>query len=297
MQADQWGFLVTNITAFIGEAPQLREVSFSVGSPSLAKLPWNQITSLDLHHCPPSLEVLKQAPNLEMLSFTTNGEDDEDVDDAQTLVPIVMTKLHTLIIYPWSSSNCPLFNHLALPALRALEFGSLEVEQLRALVRRSACAIIKMHLHDQMAAETIGYFDLSESIERLTIEFGGKWRDVVAESSYCSELFGFLSRGALPALKALSFDGFPMAVDAYMLQAMLCSRRRIHRIADLESFRPRFSDSAQGCSEYDVSQLRALIALGLNIHIEWTAGKVSQYVNPELVRVFVFSLGFHLIEL
>ncbi|KAJ7266537.1 hypothetical protein C8J57DRAFT_1717891 [Mycena rebaudengoi] len=282
VQADQWGFLVTNITAFIGEAPQLREVSFSVGSPSLAKLPWNQITSLDLLHRPPSLEVLKQAPNLEMLSFTTSGE---DFDDTQTLIPIVMTKLHTLIIYPSSYDwNHPLFNHLTLPALRALEFGHLDIEQLRALVRRSACAIIKMHLHDQTAAETIGYLDLSESIERLTLAFSGDaLDDVVAESSYCEELFGFLSRGVLPALKTLSFDGFPMAVEASILQFMLCSRREIHGVANLELFRLRFNHSVRGCSEYHVSQLHALIAQGLYIHIEWAAGEFSQYVNPELV--------------
>jgi hypothetical protein len=174
IRADQLG---SNVAAFIGEAPKLREVSFSVGSPSLATLPWNQITSLDLLHRTPSLEVLKQAPNLEMLSFTANDRDDhEDSDDAQTPVPIVMTKLHTLIIYSWSSSsNFPLFNHLALPALRALEFGDLDIEQLRALVRRSGCAIIKLHLHDRTAKGTTEYLALSESIERLTLEFRYKF--------------------------------------------------------------------------------------------------------------------------
>jgi hypothetical protein len=52
----------------------------------------------------------------------------------------------------------------------------------------------------------------------------------------------------------------------------------------------------RGYSHRYVSQLRALIAQGLNIHIEWAAGKFAQYVDPELVRVFVFSLGFRLIE-
>ncbi|KAJ7259868.1 hypothetical protein C8J57DRAFT_1720395 [Mycena rebaudengoi] len=116
MWGDQWEF---NVIVFIGEAPQLREVSFCGGSPSLAKLPWNQITSLDLRYCAaPTLEVLKQAPNLKMLKFTADDEDEEDSDDAQALVPIVMTKLHSLIFHPWStSSNCSIFGHLAIPAL------------------------------------------------------------------------------------------------------------------------------------------------------------------------------------
>ncbi|KAJ7236168.1 hypothetical protein C8J57DRAFT_1728321 [Mycena rebaudengoi] len=242
-------------------APQLRKVSFSASDPSWAKLPWNQITSLDLLHRTPSLEVLKAAPNLEMLSLRAldSDNDSEEFDDGQTLVPIVMTKLHTLIIYPSSSSsNCSIFDHLALPALRTLELGGdLNIEQLGALIGRSACTLTEMHLHDQTAVETIGYLNLSESIERLTIELGDDWRerfmeeeDADAENTYCLELFGFFSSGRLPALKALSFDEFPMTVDAYWLQPMLGLRREGNGAANFESFR-----------------------LGLNIHIEWPAGQ------------------------
>jgi hypothetical protein len=289
IRADQWVFFVA---AFSAAAPQLRKVSFSASDPSWAKLPWNQITSLDLLHRTPSLEVLKAAPNLEMLSLRAldSDNDSEEFDDGQTLVPIVMTKLHTLIIYPSSSSsNCSIFDHLALPALRTLELGGdLNIEQLGALIGRSACALTEMYLHDQTAVETIGYLNLSESIERLTIELGDDWRerfmeeeDADAENTYCLELFGFFSSGRLPALKALSFDEFPMTVDAYWLQPMLGLRREANGAANFESFRLVFKHSALGCSEYHVSQLRALIAQGLNIHIEWPAGQTPQNVNPE----------------
>jgi hypothetical protein len=187
-----------------------------------------------------------------------------------------MTRLHTLIIYPSSSSSdCSIFDHLALPALRTLELGGdLNIEQLGALIGRLACALTEMHLRDQTAVETIGYLNLSGSIERLTIEFGDHWgerfmmADADAENTYCSELFGFFSSGGLPTLKALSFDKFPMAVDAYWLHPMLCSRREAPGVANLESFRLVFKHSDLGCSEYHISQLRALLTQGLNIHIE-----------------------------
>jgi hypothetical protein len=72
--ADHWVYFVA---AFSAAAPQLREVSFSTSDPSWAKLPWNQITPLDLLHCTPSLEVLKEAPNLEMLLFCAPDSDND----------------------------------------------------------------------------------------------------------------------------------------------------------------------------------------------------------------------------
>ncbi|KAJ7227657.1 hypothetical protein C8J57DRAFT_1481561 [Mycena rebaudengoi] len=89
--------------------------------------------------CFPALEALEIWGDQQEFNVTA-FIDEEDSDDAQTLVPIVMTKLHTLVIHPWSiSSNCSIFDHLALPALRTLELGGdLNTEQLGALIRRSS---------------------------------------------------------------------------------------------------------------------------------------------------------------
>ncbi|KAJ7262994.1 hypothetical protein C8J57DRAFT_1630905 [Mycena rebaudengoi] len=88
----------TAITAF-GDAPRLREVCISGGSASFIRLPWNQLTRLDLmeQDIASALEFLEQTPNLEVFSFRALSDSDDD----QT--PVVMQKLQTLRIDPSSS--------------------------------------------------------------------------------------------------------------------------------------------------------------------------------------------------
>ncbi|KAJ7263009.1 hypothetical protein C8J57DRAFT_1630925 [Mycena rebaudengoi] len=70
-------------------------------SASCVSLPWNQLTTLDLSDVTPFLEVLRHTPHLEVLSFSGIS----DLGGEETLVPIVMAKLHTLKIDPSCSSN------------------------------------------------------------------------------------------------------------------------------------------------------------------------------------------------
>ncbi|KAJ7212883.1 hypothetical protein C8J57DRAFT_1602471 [Mycena rebaudengoi] len=137
----------TAITAFT-EAPQLRELHITRGSISFINLPWDQLTTLHLEDIL-EREVLNQTPNLEVLSFyDTLTLDSDSEDDEQTLVPLVMTKLHTLKIDADSSSNWHFLDHLTLPALRTLEFGHRPhiVSTLRALVDDG------LHIHIEWAA-------------------------------------------------------------------------------------------------------------------------------------------------
>ncbi|KAJ7262929.1 hypothetical protein C8J57DRAFT_1630723 [Mycena rebaudengoi] len=228
----------------------------AVEQPFFIHLPWNQLTILNLEDTP-EREVLNQTPNLEVLSFSDTfppaGSDPED--DEQNLVPLVMTKLHTLKIDSTSSSNCHFLDHLILPALRTLELGYRpHIGPLRTLIARSSCALQAMHLYDRTAEEIIDCLKLSESLKHITIEFGYLWEARFAEqedfleieNAYCSDLFGFLGEPQLPALKSLSFDGFPMALSTVLLQEMLESRRKAPGVANLESFRLVFDHSVLG---------------------------------------------------
>ncbi|KAJ7262940.1 hypothetical protein C8J57DRAFT_1334298 [Mycena rebaudengoi] len=276
---------VTHVSAF-SDAPQLREVHISVGTVSRATLPWNQITTLHLYHSTPSRTVLNQAPDLEVLSFSSWGAWSWGPNEL-----LVMTKLHTLQVRPsgpGGSHDSPLLYHLILPALRALKVGyGQRIEPLRSLISRSSCTLREMHLHNRTTEETIDCLKLSASLEHLTIEFKDDWSERVREvlhhleaNNYCSKVFGFLGEGHLPALKSLSFNAFPIAINPALLQDMLNSRRETDGIAILESFRLAFSHPVQDdCA----SELRALCAQGVNIHIEWPAGESSANVNPEFV--------------
>ncbi|KAJ7262995.1 hypothetical protein C8J57DRAFT_1630906 [Mycena rebaudengoi] len=143
-----------------------------------------------------------------------------------------------------------------------------------------------------MADEVMDSLRLFESLEQLTIQFGGVWdnrisrfhRNFEIEDEYCASVFSFLEkRGRLPALKSLSFIDFPMSVDTALLTSMLDSRRQSHGVANLESFKLVFKHPEQeSYDEAHVSQLRALVDHGLNIHIEWPAGPKSRAVNPEM---------------
>ncbi|KAJ7262933.1 hypothetical protein C8J57DRAFT_1719165 [Mycena rebaudengoi] len=262
------------ITAF-SDAPQLREVYIPRGSLSFIKLPWNQLTTLDLEETL-SLKVLKQTPNLEVLSFSTSDSDDEDSDDAWTIVPIVLTKLHTLKIGPFSTfADCNVLHGITLPALRTLEVGQhLDIEPLRSLISRSSCALQTMHLYDRSAQETIECLRLSETLEHLTLEFVSRWADFAGEDesgmeNEYSDLFHFLEDGQLPALKTLSFHDFPVHIDAALLTSMLNSRRESRGVARLESFRLAFHHAERCYEEDHVSNLRSLLTDGSSIHIEW----------------------------
>ncbi|KAJ7263005.1 hypothetical protein C8J57DRAFT_445682 [Mycena rebaudengoi] len=269
----QWrGFSGSAVTAF-SYAPRLREVHISEGVDSWATLPWNQIAILDLYHSAPSRRMLKQAPNLEVLSFAAWDGEIEGPDE-----PVLMTKLHTLKMhYSAPLYNCRLFDRLTVPALRALDIQyDQDIEPLRSLISRSSCALQELYLRDRTAEETISCLEVAQSVEHLTIEFGDDWRErfreeadrFEAESRYYGKLFFFLERGQLPALKSLSFLQFPMAVDTASLQSMLSSRRETRGVANLESFRLVFADLARGYKEDDVYALRALVDDGLNIYIE-----------------------------
>ncbi|KAJ7262983.1 hypothetical protein C8J57DRAFT_1630867 [Mycena rebaudengoi] len=281
----------TAITAF-GDAPRLREVCMSGGSASFINLPWNQLTRLDLeNHVASALQVLKQTPNLEVLSFRMRSDPDDDPP------PIIMKNLHTLRIDP--SSSWGLLHFLTVPALKTLELGypdDSDLDSLLSMVSRSSCAVQVMHLHDHTAGELMDSLRLFESLEHLTIQFGIPWVDrfwgtsridrFESEDEYCSSVFGFLKeRGQLPVLKSLSLVDFPMAIDAALLTSMLDSRRQTHGVTNLESFKLVFEAPAKGYEEAHVSQLRALVDRGLNIHIEWPTrtGESSKYVNPEIV--------------
>ncbi|KAJ7262986.1 hypothetical protein C8J57DRAFT_1719207 [Mycena rebaudengoi] len=283
----------TTITAF-GDAPRLREVCISGGSSSFIALPWHQLMRLDLKYqsAASALQVLEQASNLEVLSLWRIS----DSDDEQT--PIVMKNLHTLI-HP-SSSWGPLY-FLTAPALKTLELGyptGSDRDALLSLVSRSSWTVQALHLHDQTAEEIIDTLEQFKSLEYLTIQFGDVWDNRISryrnglveiEDEYCSSVFGFLEkRGQLPALKSLSFIDFPMAMDADLLTSMLNSRHQSHGVANLESFKLVFGHPAEeGYEEAHVSQLRALLDHGLNIHIEWPADRILMEVNPEMVTFFV----------
>jgi hypothetical protein len=149
-----------------------------------------------------------------------------------------------------------------------------------------------MHLHNRTAEETIDCFKLSASLEYLTIEFedGSSWR--AEANNYCSKLFGFLGKRTLTALKSLSFEAFPRAVDTSLLLLMLDSGREAHGVANLESFRFVFDQPVRGYNDDCVSELRALRAQGLNIHIEWPVGETSENLNPEFVRFPIYQFFF-----
>ncbi|KAJ7262992.1 hypothetical protein C8J57DRAFT_445630 [Mycena rebaudengoi] len=264
----------------------------SRGRASFISLPWNQLTRLDLnHHVDSSLEVLEQTPNLEVLSFRARSDSYNDQP------PIVMKNLHTLRINP--SSSWGLLHFLTVPALKTLELGcpvDSDLDSLLSMVSRSLCAVQVMHLHDRTAEELMDSLRLFESLEHLTIQFGNLWHQRFSdyagnswqseiEDDYCSSLFGFLKkRGQLTALKSLNFVNFPMSIDAALLTSMLNSRHQSRGVANLESFKLVFGHPAEeGYEEAHVSQLRALVDHGLNIHIEWPADPNSKNVNPEMV--------------
>jgi hypothetical protein len=272
-------------------------VYISRGSLSFIKLPWTQLTALDLSHLFPSLEVLKQTINLEVLSFShmlplLDSEEEE---------ALVLPKLHTLKIDPTStsSSNCELLYDLTLLALRILELGyHSDIKPLRSLICRSSCALQTMHLYDRMTGETIECFELSESLQYLTLEFTEECAERFIEEEDDSErekeyalLFRFLCRGTLPALKSLSFHKYPMHMEASLLDSMLESRCKVYGITKLESFQLVFDHPERCYSEDHIYNLSSLVAHGLNIHIEWVATGRSAWnldVSPELVRFSFF---------
>ncbi|KAJ7262990.1 hypothetical protein C8J57DRAFT_1719209, partial [Mycena rebaudengoi] len=281
----------------ITDAPRLREVCISGGSTSLIHLPWNQLTRLDLKDdLTSALQVLKQTPNLEVFSFCSLS----DFDDDQT--PVVMRKLQTLRIDP--SSSWGFFNSLTAPVLKTLELGypmGSDRAALHSFTSRSSCPVQAIHLHDQTAEEIIDTLMLFKSLEHLTVQFSDWWHERAEdysssgnydiEDGYCSSVFGFLEKpGQLPALKSSSFIDFPMAMDAALLTSMLDSRRQSLGVANLESFKLVFERPAQeGYEEAHASKLRTLVDRGLSIHIEWPTrtGEPSKNVNPEMVRFSV----------
>ncbi|KAJ7243960.1 hypothetical protein C8J57DRAFT_1191488 [Mycena rebaudengoi] len=293
LTVDFTGRFDETITTF-GDAPRLREVCISGGSRFRIDLPWNQLTRLDLNNSnvASSLKVLEQTPNLEALSFYTHTKFDDD----QTHV--VMKKLHTLRFDPCSAWELLYF--LTAPALKTLELAfptesDDDLDALCSFISRSSCTVQALHLHDHTAKELMDCLQLFESLEQLTIQFGGVWNARLSdydkddhfelEDQYCLLVLGFLKeRRQLPALKSLSLVDFPMAIDAALLTSMLNSRRQSCGVANLESFKLVFKHQArQGYEELHISELRTLVDDGLNIHIEWPADQTSKNVNPEMV--------------
>jgi hypothetical protein len=238
------------------------------GSASFINLPWNQLTRLDLNEhaqdVDSALEVLKQTPNLEVLSIWPS----DSYDGQHT--PIVMENLHTLRLHP--SSFWHFFEFLAVPTLKTLELGfpiESDLDILLSFISRSSCTVPVLHLHNQAPEEIVECLQLFESLEDLTIQNGNLWHTRCGEEyyseiedDYCPIVFGFLKeRGQLPAVKSLSFVDFPMAIDTALLTSMLNSRRRSRGVANLESFKLVFTHP-EGYEEAHASKLRSLVDRG-----------------------------------
>ncbi|KAJ7262944.1 hypothetical protein C8J57DRAFT_1470904 [Mycena rebaudengoi] len=267
-------FFDETITAF-SDAPRLREVCISMGRTSFITLRWNQLTILDLNNSgvASSLGMLEQTPNLEVLSFC------RQLGIGNDRTPRCHEK-------PSYSEDRSPYNQLGSPSLHHCA-GSKNIATW-IFVGSKCAAFLDL---------SFIVYSSSNAPVRSNGE-GNKFSDVWAgrfsnyssndhselEDQYCLSVFGFLrQRGHLPALKSLSFVDFPMAIDAARLTPMLNSRRQSCGVANLESFKLVFKRPAQqGYEEAHVSELRALVDRGFNIHIEWPADQTSRNVNPEM---------------
>ncbi|KAJ7088208.1 hypothetical protein C8R43DRAFT_297823 [Mycena crocata] len=251
---------VKALTAF-AKAPLLRSVTLIDVVLSRISLPWMQLTHLNLSfdsvaRC---VEVLKQTPNLQILSVSLRLPSVR----APVSEILVLRHLDTLNV---RESDGWLFDHLTLPALRALELSHLRgegVPRLVDLTRRSTWPLTSLRLTNVIFESSLGCLHYLPSLERVDII-----HDILGFEYNLAMLSHFLTHNVafLPALLRLSIWTNTATMPADAVEDMLASRwhKKQDGVARLHFFRLKCPVDAQVVEEL-ATRLRPLIEEGLEV--------------------------------
>ncbi|KAJ7133316.1 hypothetical protein C8R44DRAFT_22484 [Mycena epipterygia] len=273
-----------SMTAFL-DAPQLREAQLHTIPAFRIRLPWSQLTKLELHEhtLDQCLEFLRLTPNLEAFSAYIARS-----SHFQRSLPTLITlpRLHTLRL-SFGLYSSTLLDNLTLPALDALElshFDSLHIGSLDSFIVRSGCCVRKARMVDMTYESTYDCICSLESVKDLTI------RSLHSSSENLTTLFDEMAESPdiLPALESLSFEVCHAEIQVCPLTDMLQARwAGLDGAAKLGFFgltdSNRDRDNYIDCALWRLSDMRAE---GLQLDLNWLPIWSSENMSSQLVSRF-----------
>ncbi|KAF7348441.1 Beta-lactamase domain-containing protein [Mycena venus] len=249
------------------EAPSLREVSLSHAALQSVSLPWIQLTHLkingSLFRC---MKILKETPNLQVLDLEI---DLQIPSSLPTSLRVTLAHLHTFTFCFGFEGT--VLDHLALPALRAVELSFLNsdgVARLLTMGARSAWSPRVIHLASMTSERSILCLGSLPSLEEVKLTTSDNLTPLLKLFTDDDHF--------LPALRSLTIQcerPYPVVPPTSTFAAMLASRWHRNRegVAPLTRFHLSFPHGRIMTSAIEElrTTVRPLMEEGLDVVINF----------------------------